>query len=230
MGWCILCRSSSQHLNCLLPSCISSGLVPLVSRFEHIKSHYESDIRQKSRLSIHIHDKCWVRGGKVGSLFFSFKSVPEMYTDILYWTNKKTLQPKKPKKFQILCVCELKVDEHANQVSVSFATLFSFIFSKHLYKSDRCSCCGQSQLNTEPRILMKSRFENCYFRSPLQLMHYKPNSDAFSQITLYTQYSGKNFEVGRNQDLVFCTILNASWYRLVFFLFLSLFCLFWFSF
>lgn len=76
---------------------------------------------------------------------------------------------------------------------------------------------------------MKSRFENCYFRSPLQLMHYKPNSDAFSQITLYTQYSGKNFEVGGSQDLVFCTILNASWYRLVFFS-LSLFCLFWFGF
>lgn len=38
---------------------------------------------------------------------------------------------------------------------------------------------------------MKSIFSKCYFRNPLQLRHYKPNNDAFSQTTLYTQYSGK---------------------------------------
>lgn len=66
---------------------------------------------------------------------------------------------------------------------------------------------------------MKSRFSKCCFRSLLQLMHYKPNSDAFSQTTLYTQYSGKIFSWGGVRIWVCVVVWMHLGTDLIFFLF-----------
>lgn len=103
---------------------------------------------------------------------------------------------------------------------------FLIFCSKYLYKAGASSWCRQSQLNTEPRIQIKSRFLKCSFRSPLQLMHCQPNSNAFGQTTSYTQYSGKIWSWGEGQNLPLCSILNATWYSHYFLLLLVVVLLF----